>query len=391
MRQVTKFYLTSFLKNQTYFTPILIVFLQAQSLDYQQIFWVFTIGSIFSFLIEIPTGIFADLYGKRKSIILSKFGIFLSYIIFGLSHTFWMFVIAQLMFELGNAFRTGTETAYTYDYLEQSKDKNPGYTEVKGKQKFWARVGESIATAAGGVIAGTFGYNWVFFIAAGPAFINFILAITWEDIMERKESFTMRSSIKHAKESVCELCKNHNLLKVLVNIMIFTAVLESMNKFVQPYMKNAGIPIEWFGFIYSASLALTAIAVRYSYVIENMFGKRKTINALTLLAVIPALILGLRFVSIVGVVLFFAITIIENIRSPIANKEFHTRVKSGNRATLGSILQLSKSLGKSIVLPIAGFFAEAYSLHTAILILSAILLVNGLLFAMPTRKKAKHY
>ncbi|MEJ2252114.1 MAG: MFS transporter [Candidatus Lokiarchaeota archaeon] len=123
MRQVTKFYLTSFLKNQTYFTPILILFLQAATLNYLEIFWVFTIGSITSLIIEIPTGIIADLFGKRRSIIISKFGIFISFFVYGLSSTFWMFVLAQVLYQLGNSFRSGTETAYTYDFLLQNKNK----------------------------------------------------------------------------------------------------------------------------------------------------------------------------------------------------------------------------------------------------------------------------
>ena len=380
LKQTTKFYISSFLKNQTYFTPILIVFLQAQTLDYQQIFWVFTIGSIVSFLLEIPTGIFADFYGKKRSVIISKIFIFASFMTYGFANSFWLFVLAQAMFEFGNSFRTGTETAFIYDYLKQTKDQ-PGYTEVKGKQKFWARAGESIATAAGGVIAGQLGYNWAFFFAAIPAFGNVINAFVWEDIEERHDDyFSWKETWTHTKDSVCQLCNNKHLLIITVNITLFTAVVASMDKFIQPYMENVGIPIEYFGFVYAASLALTAIAVRYSYVLEDKFGKVKTINALSILAIIPAMIIGFKFVSIIGVVLFFIIIIIENFRSPIANNAFHGLVKSEERATLGSILSQVKSLGKMVILPVAGFFADTFSLYIAMMILAGILLLNGVLF-----------
>src|SRR5210317_1742003 len=98
MKQISKFYLMSFLKNQTYFAPIFIVMLQFYHLTFQQIFWVFTIGSITSLIIEIPTGIFADEYGKKKSIIISKFLIFISFIIFGFAQSFLIFVIAQIIY-----------------------------------------------------------------------------------------------------------------------------------------------------------------------------------------------------------------------------------------------------------------------------------------------------
>jgi MFS family permease len=380
MKQVTKLYLSSFLKNQTYFTPIMILFLQFHHLSYSEIFWVFTIGSIVSFLAEIPTGVFADFYGKKKSITIAKIGIFSSFVIFGFSKTFWMFILAQIVYELGNSFRTGSETAYTYDYLKQNPE-NPSYTEVKGKQKYYARVGEGIASAVGGFIAASLGYNAVFFIAAIPAFVNVINVLNWERIKERESNkIGLRDSIKHTKNSVCEIACNKSALRITINIMIFTAVLVAMQKFIQPYMINANVPVEWFGIIYAISLILTALAVRYSYLVENRFGGRQTINWLTFLAFIPALILGFKFVSLIGVGLFFLIVIIANIRSPIANNEFHKKVGSENRSTTGSILELSKSFGKMIILPAVGYVAEIFSIYTAILILSIILLLSGLLF-----------
>ncbi len=380
MKQITKFYLTSFLKNQTYFTPILIVFLQAQHLDFMQIFWVFTIGSILSMLIEIPTGLFADLYGKRKSVIISKFLIFVSFVIFGFSSTFWMFVLAQMCFELGNSFRTGTETAYIFDYLKQKKGM-PSYTEVKGKQKFWARLGESIATAAGGVIAASFGFSWAFFIAAIPAFINFLVALSWEPIKEReKAKISLSEYASFTRSSFSILRKRPRVLRITLNIAIFTSVLSALNKFLQPYMTDAGIAIEWFGFIYSAFLIATTVAVRYSYLAEKRFGTRNVINAISILAALPLLVIGLGYISVMGVALFFDVVLFENIRSPIANNEFHENIDSESRATLGSMLSLSKSLGKVIMLPIAGFLATSFSMYFAILAMAFILLANGIAF-----------
>lgn len=356
----------------------MILFLQFYHLSYQQVFWVFTVGSVFSFLIEIPTGVIADMYGKRKSIIFSKFLISGAFVLFGFSSTFWMFVLAQVIYELGQSFRSGTETAYAYDYLAQTKG-TPSYTEVKGKQKFYARVGESIATAVGGLIAAWLGYNAVFFFAAVPAFVNFLMNLTWVKIKEKRRKIGLKSSYRFVAKSFGNF-RNMSLLRITLNIMIFTSVLAALNKFIQPYMADAGVPIQWFGFIYAGSLGLTALAVRYSYLLENRFGARKTMNWLSFFAVVPAVVIGLGFSSIAGVVLFFVVVIIENIRSPIANSEFHGRVKSNDRSTMGSILALSKSLGKIAILPLAGYFADAYSLPVAVLIMGVFLLFNALLF-----------
>ena len=379
MKQVNKFYWASFLKNQTYFTPILILFLQFHHLDFRQVFWVFTIGSIFNFIIEIPTGVLADLYGKKKSIVLAKFLIFVSFVVFGFSTSFWFFVLAQLLYELGQSFRSGTETAYTYDYLQQNSTDNPSYTEVKGKQKFYARVGESLAAAIGGLTAKYLGYNMVFFLAAIPALINFFMNLTWVNIKESQTAINFKNSYQHILDSLRQF-KNSSLLIITLNITIFTGVLAAMSKFIQPYMTKAGIPIALIGFIYSIALGLTAIIVRYSYLLENKFGERKTINTISALAIIPALIIGLGYSSIIGVGFFFLIIIAENLRSPIANSVFHSLATNKERATLGSLLELIKNLGKIIILPLAGYLADTWSMATAILLLSGLLMINSFFF-----------
>lgn len=379
MKQTTKFYLSSFLKNQTYFTPVFIVILQFYHLSFQEIFWVFTIGSIISVIIEIPTGIFADLYGKRKSIILSKFLIAVSFLVFGFSKSFWPFVLGQVLYEFGNSFRTGTETAYTFDYLKQNP-KEPKYTLVKGNQKFWARIGESIASVIGGFIAKIFNYNMVFFVAVIPALLNFFIAISWKDIKEKKHSLTMKNSINLLKESLKDLFFHKKLFKITMNMTIFTAAIAAITKFIQPYMQNANIPIEWFGIISAIAFLLAAFSGKYSYIFQEKFGDIKLVNVITIASVIPMIILGLGYMSIFGVLLFFLIIIIENIRSPITNDIFHNFVNSEKRSTIGSGLSLSKSAGKIVLLPIVGFITDNFSMQTAIIFIALILLINGMIF-----------
>jgi len=381
--QVNKFYIGSFLKNQTYFTPIFILLLQFHNLDFQQIFWVFTIGSIFSFVLEIPTGVIADLWGKRKSIIISKFGVLISFLIFAFAHSFWVFVIAQVVYEIGNSFRTGTETAYIYDYLEQNKDKKgiPTYTEVKGKQKFYARIGESIATAIGGFLASIFGYNAVFLFAAIPTLANLIITITWDKIKEyESKKVSFKSSILFAKRAIINLWSDWPTIRLTVNIALFAAVVASVDKFIQPYMINAGFKVQYFGLVYALALGIIAFLVRYSYILETKFGKVNMINWLTAISIIPLVIIGFKYISIAGAALLFFVIFTENIRSPIANNQFHSRVKSVERATFGSILNQSKELAKIILLPIIGFFASAFSLYTAVLILAGLVLLNVVFF-----------
>ena len=55
-----------------------------------------------------------------------------------------------------------------------------------GKRSMTISITEVSLALIGGFLAKLLGYNWVFLIAAIPAFLNFMLAISWEKIKERK-------------------------------------------------------------------------------------------------------------------------------------------------------------------------------------------------------------
>ena len=366
----------------------MVLFFQDLGLSYTQIFWVFTTGSAFSFIIEIPTGILADLYGKRASIILSKFVIFLSFIAFGLAGGFWTLLLANLLLELGKSFRSGTETAFVFNYLLENKEGNPSYTKVKSRQKFYARISESIGAALGGFLAYKYGFSFVFFIAAIPAFINFIQTLSWEHIQENLHQgrFYLKTHLDFAGNALNKIIKTKILRTIILNIGIFAAVFVAADKFIQPYMKEVGIEVQYFGLIYSGFLIVTAFLVGYSYKLEEKIGGIKLMNYLTFIAFIPLIILGLGFSSYIGIALFFFVIMAENVRSPIANTVFHQNVDSDNRSTMGSILQLSKSLFQLLILPVIGYTADILSAATAILILGIIVFLNAVFFKVIKQK-----
>ncbi len=403
MKQVKKFYLASFLKNQIYFVPVIVLFFQDLGLNYSQIFWIFTIGAAFSFLIEIPTGIFADLYGQRKSIIISKFLIFISFIFFGFAQNFVMLLIANLIYELGKSFRSGTETAYVFNYLgEKSEEykltgnqtsKLPSYTKIKINQKFYARVSESLAAIAGGFIAYRFGFNLVFFVAALPALINWLQTLSWEKLALEKKMVkaktNLASNLSFLKDSIKQLRGNKVVVKIIVNISLFGAAFAALDKFIQPYMKGAGIELQHFGLIYSAFLIIVAFLVKFAAKLEEKVGGERIMNYSNFFALAPLLLLVSTTPSFWSVALFFIVLMIDNLRSPVANNLFHEQVSSENRATMGSILELFESVNKLWFLPLIGYMADIFSINTAILLIGALISFNLLFFRIPLFSEKK--
>ncbi len=68
-RQFYKFAAYGFLKNLRFFEPFLILFFREMGLSFLQIGMLFSIREIATNLLELPTGLVADIYGRRISML----------------------------------------------------------------------------------------------------------------------------------------------------------------------------------------------------------------------------------------------------------------------------------------------------------------------------------
>ncbi len=99
-----------------------------------------------SFLSQVPTGVFADVYSRRLSIII---GIFLSgagFILEGSFPRFDIILLSQIGWGVGSSFISGAEEAWI---AEEVGDENVGKVFLRGAQvgQFGALIGAAISVA----------------------------------------------------------------------------------------------------------------------------------------------------------------------------------------------------------------------------------------------------
>ena len=117
-KQYYKFCAYGFLKNLRFFDAFLILFLLEKGLNFTQIGVLYALREIIINVFEIPSGIFADTYGRKISLVNSLILYIISFIIFYLSSEFYLFSIAFISFGIGDAFRSGTHKGMIMQYLK---------------------------------------------------------------------------------------------------------------------------------------------------------------------------------------------------------------------------------------------------------------------------------
>ena len=113
--------------------PIIVIFFQDHGLSLTQIMQLQAAYSLSVAIFEIPSGYIADLFGRKKTIVLSTLFSFFGFLIFSFFSGFNEFIIAEICVGIGGSLMSGSDTALLYDTLIEENEQKT-YTKVEGKK-----------------------------------------------------------------------------------------------------------------------------------------------------------------------------------------------------------------------------------------------------------------
>lgn len=142
--------LTQFLHSLVFTIPIWIVYYQDR-ISISEISFLIAFQYAIQVVGELPSGAFADLVGKRKTIIIGFLLAAISFLLFPLGTHIIHFTILAGLIGLSDSFLSGSVEAITYDSLKQDNKENL-FSAIVAKQSFWYQIGLVIATISGGFL-----------------------------------------------------------------------------------------------------------------------------------------------------------------------------------------------------------------------------------------------
>lgn len=129
------------------------------------------IGILQSFLffscvaLEIPSGLLADRYGRKCSLIIGFSGLFLSGIGFLLFSSFIPFAILFCLFGASIAMGSGSDRALLYDNL-LAENRTAEYPKILSRARAIGAVSLGLSMFVGGVLQDTLSWNSVYIVFA---------------------------------------------------------------------------------------------------------------------------------------------------------------------------------------------------------------------------------
>ena len=405
--QYYKFCLYGFLKNLRFFEPFLIVFLLDEGLSFLEIGALYSVREILINIFEIPSGIIADSFGRKRSLIFSFIFYIISFLIFFFSDQYVLFMVAIIFYAFGDAFRTGTHKAMIFDYLRLNNwvDQRANYY---GHTRSWSQMGSAIsALIAAFIIFVSGNYKIIFIFSTVPYVLDLILISSYPNYLDGKHNnfkfdIIKDKLLKTTKNFICSF-KSPDILRSVSNLSIYSGLHKSIKDYLQPVIQTFALSLTilvaysekqrsaiLIGLIYSIIFILSSMASRYSGRFKNRIkSSHKALNITLYIGLFITLLTGLFYnysFFAVSIIFYVGIYLVENIRNPIGVAHVSDLYNDEVLATALSANSQAKSLLAAIFAPILGLLADQFGVGIALSSLSILLIVISPLYYL---KKVK--
>ncbi len=354
-----------------------------------QLVLVGTTVELSTFLFEVPTGIVADIYSRRLSIIIGYILMGLGFLVEGFFPAFAPILLAQVICGLGYTFTSGSKQAWITDEIGEERA-NKLFLRV-------ARLGNIAWLTGLGVTLLLGANNTAIPIRAGAfsvIMIGLVLALIMPETGFHPTSKEDRNTWQHMwhifKQGTGAVRMNPRLINIVFIGLCYGLYSEGMDRLgIKLLLDNFRLPV----FIGSTQLSffilLDVIGALLSIFVIRFVEKRidtssplaigRAMLVVTGLITLGMLSFALSPVLVVAVAFMIAVGLLRSVSGPLQLTWINQKLDSSVRATIHSMFGQVDAIGQVTGGPMIGLIANLLSVRLGVSFAS-LLLSPALLF-----------
>ncbi len=387
--QFYRFCAYGFLKNLRFFDIFLLLYLRESGLNFTLIGTLYAIREGVANVMEIPSGIASDTYGRKYTLMFSFVLYILSFVLMYYGSSFSPYAAAFVLYGLAEAFRSGTNKGMIMDHLRHM-GRDDERISYYGKTRSCSQTGSAVSSLlAPALVVYTGSYDVVFLAAIVPYVLNFINVASYPSYLQHSSRAKSQGLLRAYQQNTRHLI--HLLQNPRVATTVFSAALHTgWVKAVQDYMQiilaslppllllrqNPANPEAWaVGMGYFVVYIASATASRSA---DKVKGHRPMTTAWLLMIAGFALsiAIGLFFrwsLAALSFVCFVLLFVIENLRKPLLTGVLADRTPLENLTSVLSAQSLLRTLITMLLAPLLGWLVDTVGVGSGIAALAMLL------------------
>ena len=356
---IPKLYVLHAAQHALVYLPVWILFLQDRGLTLSMVFLLDSVRSLTFILLEIPSGMLSDTWGRKRTLIVSSCCGILSMLFFGFGDSLLHYFAAAIFSGLFVSFHSGTMEAFTYDTLQATGEQEKSIG-IFSKQQTLQSATQAFASIAGGVLAA---WHLQMAILGTLPFMILALFVTLT-LVEPPHVQQESIQLPLWKRCMSLFRERPAIIGILVFHGAFGGFIMWLSRSTQPYLSLLALPTVFIGFFYAlldfsigGGSAVVPRCVR-------SIGKYSLLIVAAMLAVLSAIGLGTP-VSLWGCLLLLLAHISWGIIKPVTADIISGMTSIDIRATVLSMRSLGFHFSYALIAFPLSVVAEASALpHT---------------------------
>ena len=363
-------------------TVMIVYHIEIVHLNPLQLILVGTTLELACFIFEIPTGIVADVYSRKLSIVIGGVLTGVGFILEGSISSFVFVLVAQIVWGLGSTFISGSLEAWI---AEEEKNKDLDEIYIKGAQA--GQIGAFIGIVLSTVIA-NFSVRLPI-IVSGVLFIILALFL-WLYMPENNFKPSAPGDLNTFKKMVytfksgLKFVKSKSIIMILLAVTLFYGLSsEGYDRLSNAhFLQDTTLPklgnlssVTWFGIFGILGMILSFIVMHFmAKNLKNEDNRKngKLLLCINILYISSMLIFALTRNFSLMLIAYLATNTFRIINKPIFSAWLNGHIDDNSRATVLSINGQMNSLGQILGGPIIGIIATNISVSIGIVCTSLL-------------------
>ncbi len=373
---IKKFFAFRILSSFWFTIAIWILFIRAFNITYTQIGILEAASLIIILLLEIPSGVFADLFGHRITVFIATLVWSIGNFVIGLGNGFYAFLLGYSLLGIADAFRSGSQSALLYESLRKLK-RQKDYLKIRSKIRKVITI-----TVVTGALIGPILFNinirLPFIINAILIFISSLIVLSIAEPYVKKKTTSLKKHYEHFIDSLRFSMKNKHVSWFIIFGVILTIPMGIfVNLLSQPYLVKIGFSILSIGGLFAIIHGTSGIIASFADKIEGKIKEKVSLLSIILIQCFAFVIMSIINAPIAAIAVIM-LYISRDYKEKILDAYMNHHITPKNRATVLSISQFTIDLFAAIFVISGGYITDTFSMNTTIFLLGIVTLVLGI-------------
>ncbi|OGG34980.1 hypothetical protein A2363_02045 [Candidatus Gottesmanbacteria bacterium RIFOXYB1_FULL_47_11] len=367
-RNIKLLALFNFFTDLKFHSAVLVIYFAQITGSYALAMSLFSVTMAANAIFEVPTGVFSDLIGRKRTVLCGAFFAALSAIFYAIGQSYWILFTGAILEGISRSWYSGNNDAFLHDSLSQVGKKDL-YAHYLGKTSAMFQGALAIGAVIGS-IAAQWSFPLIMWASVAPQVVCMIISL----FLTNPKRLTRESTniFSHIKISALHLWNNKVLRLLSLQDILGFGIGESAFQFGAAFIGTIW-PLWAIGFSKLISYGGAFISFWFSGKIIRRLGAYNMLIIANIYTRVANFI-AYGVPTLFSPVLMSSSSIFYGATSVAKNSLMQNEFTQEQRATLGSLNSFLGSVFFAIFAPLLGIIADAYGPANALIVVQFCML-----------------